>query len=223
MSDSPSEDFRTDPNISAPFGAIPQNSERFRIVPHNSERRSDHTLSVREVARMFETAGVARTERSITNWCQPNKTGIARLDAFFDPNERKYFITPQSVEMAIQEELSKDRAKGHAVLSPRPDDNAINVPNDSATRTTEDTAQIERLRQEVFDLKIVNQGKDQFIKLLTHEREQFADERKNYVDKLMTFNRRIGQLETRLGIEPPTRGLGVISSDEQVGDMSARA
>jgi hypothetical protein len=59
------------------------------------------------LARMFETAGVARTERSITNWCQPNKSGIARLDAYFDPNERRYFITPQSTELEIQEEKAK--------------------------------------------------------------------------------------------------------------------
>ena len=54
---------------------------------------------------MFETAGVARTERSIINWCQPNCQGIARLDSYYDPNERKYYITPQSVEAVIQEEI----------------------------------------------------------------------------------------------------------------------
>ena len=73
------------------------------------KRRENHTLTVREVARLFEAAGVSRTERSITNWCQPNKTGIARLDAYLDPNERKYFITPESVEAAIQEELARDK------------------------------------------------------------------------------------------------------------------
>ena len=62
---------------------------------------------MREVARLFEAAGVGRTERSIVNWGQPNKKGIARLDSYFDPNERKYFITPQSVEQAIAEEKAK--------------------------------------------------------------------------------------------------------------------
>jgi hypothetical protein len=47
---------------------------------------------------------VWRTERSITHCCQPNRTGIARLDRYFDPNERKYYLTPQNVELAIQEE-----------------------------------------------------------------------------------------------------------------------
>jgi hypothetical protein len=38
---------------------------------------------VREAARLFEEAGASRTERSIINWCQPNRQGVSRLDAFF--------------------------------------------------------------------------------------------------------------------------------------------
>ena len=34
-------------------------------------------------------------------------TGVARLAAYFDPNERKYYVTPQSVGLAIQEEKAK--------------------------------------------------------------------------------------------------------------------
>src|SRR6266852_771497 len=86
---------------------VPNGSASFGKVPNVSERKENHTLTVREVAQMFESAGVARTERSITNWCQPNKSGIARLDAYFDPNEMRYFITPQSVESAIAEEKAK--------------------------------------------------------------------------------------------------------------------
>src|SRR5260370_29340942 len=96
--------FGTVPHDSESFGSIPNGSEPFRTLPKGSERKENHTLTVREVARMFEAAGVARTERSITNWCQPDRSGVARLDAYLDPNERRYFITPQSVELAIQEE-----------------------------------------------------------------------------------------------------------------------
>ena len=102
-----SEGFRKVPNVSESFGSLPHGSEAFRSFPNASERKENHTLTVREASRMFEAAGVARTERSIINWCQPNKTGIARLDCYFDPNERKYFITPQSVELAIAEEKAK--------------------------------------------------------------------------------------------------------------------
>jgi len=50
---------------------------------------------------------VARTERSLINWCQPNRQGFTRLDSYYDPNERKYFITLQSVEAVIQEEIHR--------------------------------------------------------------------------------------------------------------------
>lgn len=73
------EAFRTLPHDSATFGNVPKASEPFRRlphdsesfgnIPHRSERKENHTLTVREVARMFESAGVARTERSIVNWC----------------------------------------------------------------------------------------------------------------------------------------------------------
>ena len=69
-------------------------------------------MTVREAARGFENAGVARTERSIINWCQPNRQGVSRLDCYFEENDHKYFITPQSVDRAIQEELAKARELG---------------------------------------------------------------------------------------------------------------
>jgi hypothetical protein len=103
--------FGNVPNDAESFGKVPHVSESFRNLPQGSERKENHTLTVREVARLFEAAGVARSERSIVNWCQPNRQGIPRLDSYYDPNERKYFITPQSVEAAIAEEKAKAAAK----------------------------------------------------------------------------------------------------------------
>jgi len=40
---------------------------------------------------------------------QSNRQGIAKLDSYFDPNERKYFVTPQSVTLAIKEEQANVR------------------------------------------------------------------------------------------------------------------
>jgi len=87
-----SEPFGTVPQASESFGKVPHTAESFRNLPNTSERTDNHTLTVREVARMFEAAGVARTERSIVNWCQRNRQGIARLAAYFDTNDRKWFI-----------------------------------------------------------------------------------------------------------------------------------
>src|SRR6266404_3741375 len=115
-------------NDAESFGKLPNDSERFRSVPKISERKEYCTLTVREVARMFEVAGVARTERSIINWCQPNKMGVCRLDNYFDPNERKYFISPQSVELAIQEEKAK------AAKINEPSEPPVSVPKNSEDR-----------------------------------------------------------------------------------------
>jgi hypothetical protein len=102
-----SEAFGILPHSAEGFGTIPHGAERYGTVRNFAERKENHTLTVRQAARMFEAAGVGRTERSIINWCQPNKAGVARLDCYFDPNERKYYITPQSIELAIADEKSK--------------------------------------------------------------------------------------------------------------------
>ena len=113
-----SEVVGTIPHDAEGFGKVPNDSESFRTIPHGSERRESHTLTVREVARRFEAAGVARTERSITNWCQANRSGVARLDSYFDPNERKYFITLQSVELAVAEEKAKATKPSQDISEP---------------------------------------------------------------------------------------------------------
>jgi hypothetical protein len=203
MPDSPSEVFRTRPNHSESFGNAPQDAESFGTLRNASERKPGHILTVREVARLFEAAGVGRTERSITNWCQPNKVGIARLDSYFDPNERKYFISQESVDIAIQEEQAKERGKTSGTAVPRETD-AGQFPKASADSGKSDSGEVDSLRQEMMDLKITNRAKDMFIKQLQDERESFSTERKEYVDALMKFNHRVGELETKLRqIEAP--------------------
>ena len=191
--------FGTVRNDAEGFGNVRKDSEGFGSVPKISERGENHTLTVREVARLFEAAGVARTERSIVNWCQPNLQGISRLDAYFDPNEHKYFITPQSVELAIQEEKAK-AAKAQAVSEP-----VGSVPNNApaaeapaSSMPAADTKRIQQLEAEVLDLKITNRAKDYFIDQLKQEREAFAEERQTYVDKLITATRKVGELEATL-------------------------
>jgi len=203
------ETFRTVPNVSEPFGNVPHDSEpfrklpndaeAFRSIPKTSERKENHTLTVREAARMFEAAGVARTERSITNWCQPNRTGVARLDAYFDPNERKYYISPQSIELAIAEEKAKaakindaepfgkapQDAESFRTVRNHGETNKRSIPNDSEDRD------VKELENEVRDLQITNRAKDIFI-------EQMQKERNGFFDQLLTANRKMGELEAKL-------------------------
>jgi hypothetical protein len=209
----PSEAFGNLPHVSEPFRTVPKASESFRNVPNSSERKETHILTVREVARMFEAAGVSRTERSIVNWCQLNSAGIARLDAYLDPNEGKYFITPQRAAAAIKEEQAKF-TKTQTLAEPfRNEPPVSESPQKARSPASEQGAEIVvELQKELLDLKIANRGKDYFIEQLQKERESFSEERKDYVEKLMTFNRKVGELETKLlqiegpGHNNPTTG-----------------
>jgi hypothetical protein len=181
------------PQTSADFRTMPKAAEEFGKVPQVAERKENHTLTVRETARMFETAGVARTERSIINWCQPNRQGIARLDSYYDPNERKYFITPQSVETAIQEEIQRAKKSTDVPDSESFGSHVEPVKHSSATATAKaaDERKVQELEREITDLKITNRGKDMFI-------EQLKSERAGFFEQLMSANRTVGQLETKL-------------------------
>jgi len=81
MGNGSSEVFRNPPNDSEAFGSRPKNSEAFRTARNDSEDlRQGHTLTVREVARLFEAAGAGRTERSITNWCRTHTSILTNED-----------------------------------------------------------------------------------------------------------------------------------------------
>ena len=135
------------PHGAAEFRTLPKDAESYGTVPQAPERKESHTLTVRETARMFEAAGVSRTERSIINWCQPNRQGVARLDAYFDPNERRYYISPQSVELAISEEkLKAIKNNGLSELD-------TNVPKDS---------------KDVFDQNELTRAKEYELQLLLY-------------------------------------------------------
>jgi hypothetical protein len=192
-----SESFRNIPNGSEAFGRIPNHSEGFRTVPKSSERKENHTLTVREVARLFETAGVARTERSIVNWCHLNSQGVARLDAYFDPNELKYYITPQSVDLAIAEEKAK-AAKGTSAS-----EGAGTVPKDAQrpsgqTADSSEPPQVKELELQVRDLEITNRVKDQVIGMKDQQIRQLQEEQRDYIERLIDSGHRIGELETKL-------------------------
>ena len=151
-----SEDFGNLPNPSETFGTIPNASEPFRTVRNTSEKTENHTVTVREVARLFEQAGVPRTERSIINWCRLNRQGVVRLDAFFDENEGRYYITPQSVTRAIEEERAKQTSAGAApVAEPEIPKRAETPPR----QDTESSDRVQELELKNRDLEITNRAK----------------------------------------------------------------
>jgi hypothetical protein len=181
------------PQVSAEFRTVPNDAEAFGTVPQVAERKETHTLTVRETARIFEAASVARTERSIINWCQPNRQGIARLDSYFDPNERRYYISPQSVEAVIQEEIQRAKRSSDAPTSESFGSPVETVKHSQTTTATNavDERKVQEFEREILDLKITNRGKDYLISELTKER-------KSYFDQLLAANRTLGKLETKL-------------------------
>jgi hypothetical protein len=188
MNNPSAEDFGNFPNASAPFGTIPNDSEPFRTVRNFSERTENHTLTVREVARLFEQAGVPRTERSIINWCQLNRHGVARLDSFLDENEGRYYITPQSVSRAMEEERAK-----HPTATSQPTAEA-DLPHRAETppRHEEETGgRVKELERKNRDLEIVTRAKDFYLERLEKERGQ-------HVEQLIGMSRYVGELETQL-------------------------
>ena len=179
--DTPSESFGTFPHDAEPFRSFPKSSEVFGTFPKLSERKENHILTVKQVARMFEDASVARTERSITNWCQPDNNGVGRLDCYLDPNERKYLITPESVDRVIAEEQAK--------IVPHDSEAFRTLPNTSETPI--ETDEIAELRREKRDLEITNKAKDYYITQLQSERGTFLEE-------ALKRSERIGELEQKL-------------------------
>ena len=188
MNNPPAEDFGNVPQPSETFGTIPNDSEHLRTVRKPSERTETHTLTVREVARLFEQAGVSRTERSIINWCRLNRQGVARLDAFFDENEGRYYITPQSVNRAVGEERAKQAVTGSAPASD------TEPPKHSATAPRADAADSDRVKElerQNRDLEIATRVKDIYL-------EQLKTERGQYVEQLVGMSRYVGELETQV-------------------------
>ena len=197
-----SEDFGKVPHGSEPFRNVRKDSEGFRSVPKPSERKENHTLTVREAAKLFEAAGVARTERSIVNWCQPNRQGISRLDSYFDPNERKYYLAPQSVERVIQEEIQRTKKPPEPAASEQFGTvlKHTEKPQKPAVVSEAGGEHVKELERENLDLKIANRGKDMFI-------EQLQKERTGFFDQLLAANRKMGELEAKLlQLESPGAG-----------------
>jgi hypothetical protein len=62
----------------------------------SATRTDAHTLTTREVMKMFEAAGIPRAQRSIERYCQQGD-----LDCLPDAIERRQYITQASVDTLI--------------------------------------------------------------------------------------------------------------------------
>jgi hypothetical protein len=123
---------------------------------------------------------------------------VARLDAYYDPNERKYFVSPQSVELAIAEERAKAAKLNEPAESFGKADSEDHrkVPNHSEMTKRQipngsESQEIKELDNQIRDIQITNKAKDIFI-------EQMQRERAGFIDQMMAANRKVGELESKL-------------------------
>ena len=75
----------------------------------SSVRREEHNLTTREALQLFEAAGLPRNQRSIERYCADGK-----LDAFFDSDEQRYYISRASAERLIGQ-LQEIKARHDAI------------------------------------------------------------------------------------------------------------
>ena len=114
------------------------------------------------------------------------------MDNYYDPNERKYYITPQSIEAVIQEEIQ--RTKKTQVPDSEPFGSSVaHVKHllTPAMQKAADERKVQEMEREIMDLKIANRGKDYLI-------DQLKGERMGFFNQLLSANRTVGQLETKL-------------------------
>jgi hypothetical protein len=93
----------------------PTSSDVDRLGPTmSSVRREEHNLTTREALQLFEIAGLPRSQRSIERYCADGK-----LDAFFDSDEQRFYISRASVDRLISQLTEiNNRHNANSVVGP---------------------------------------------------------------------------------------------------------
>jgi hypothetical protein len=181
------------PTVTGSDGQEPAVTGSDRRDPTNAPTRSEaHTLTTREVMKMFEDSGVPRNQRTIERYCKGGD-----LDCFPDSLEKRYYITQTSVETLIGQ--LKEIASRHEKISvnaevpPRPtpsdtdrptatDDHTERSVKHEATEKQEDPhrgdevkrlaaleARIKELENEKFNLEIDKRAKEQVLGMMREQ------------------------------------------------------
>src|ERR671938_1539476 len=195
----------------------PTESDTVRPSPTMSATRTEaHTLTTREVMKIFEAAGIPRAQRSIERYCQQGD-----LDCLPDAIERRQYITRASVDTLIGQlkELAARHQKTSAEqMSPTAGDD---TERQDATTTTRESmkhstpekqgekhevgdyqqqiaameARIKELENKNFNLEIDKRAKEEVIGLM---REEITKRLTTFSSEIVKQSKRVGQLETRM-------------------------
>jgi hypothetical protein len=95
------------------------------------------------------------------------------------------------VEAVIQEEIQRANKSNEAPASETFGSSVAHVKHSGNSTSAADNRKFQELEREIMDLRIANRGKDYLI-------DQLKGERTGFFEKLLSANRTLGQLETKL-------------------------
>ena len=231
FSPTPSDDVRPSPTT----------SDDVRPRPTMSATRTEaHTLTTREVMKIFEEAGIPRAQRSIERYCQQGD-----LDCLPDAIERRQYITRESVDTLIgqlkelaarhqkaseeqmqptsdddMERRGATRADGESMKHGTPEKQGEkHVIGEYEQRIAELEARNKELENEKFNLEIDKRARDQIVGML---REQMTHQTQVFSTEISQQSRRVGQLETEMRqLMAPRRDSRPTADDGQEDDDGA--
>jgi hypothetical protein len=208
------------PTMSDNVRPSPTASDSVRPSPTMSATRSEaHTLTTREVMKIFEAAGVPRAQRSIERYCQQGD-----LDCKPDAIEKRQYITRESVDILIGQ--LKELAARHQKMNTNEEQQMDPTGSDDMERRDATTTTSERVKQgtlekrdekhrlgeyeermkemearmkelenQNFNLEIDKRARDQIVGML---RDQMSQQTQVFSTQLSQQSRRVGQLETEM-------------------------
>jgi hypothetical protein len=192
---------------------MPQDAAPYRRLPQdaviNDDEDLDYNLTTKEAARRCVDAGLPRIERTMLNWCQPDRNGESRMKCHYDHASRKWYINEESFEVALAEEISRAKSRGE-FLGPKVEEEKMSVPVEKQPLQENERSQSSESRayrtadaeREFRDVAIASGVKDLRIKDLERHIEKLEDavahekaEKREYIERLITLSGRAGQLE----------------------------
>jgi chromosome segregation ATPase len=196
----------------------------------SSVRREEHNLTTREALQLFEAAGLPRNQRSIERYCADGK-----LDAFFDSDEQRYYISRASVDRLIGQ-LTEIKTRHQAInavgpavsdgirpatTSTRQDRNEQQESTDHADRkelqiklaSLEDDKK--KLEEKNFTLSYEKKASEQMVTMM---REQLKEDRKEFFEQMDKLVKEIGETKQLVGeLQTQLKQIAAPRTDSQSG------
>ena len=159
--------------------------------------RAKYTMTTGEVRAIFYRDGLFRAPRSIERYCKEEK-----LDCFLDPDEKRYYVRPESVGTLISHikevNARQSAPTPFATFVGTADTPPTSVPTPGAPHVGEsggESEDVQKLQNEIVTLKIGAQAKEQIIAHLT---SQITGDRREFISALVQHTRKVGELEQKL-------------------------